>query len=60
MLLANLNADDTKPKAKPPATMIFETVFTEGVAHLSYLIGDKATGRAAVIDPRRDVARRLR
>lgn len=44
-----------KPKAKPPASMVFETVFTEGLAHLSYLIGDKATGRAAVIDPRRDV-----
>ncbi len=35
--------------------MMIETVFTEGVAHLSYLIGDRATGRAAVIDPRRDV-----
>lgn len=35
--------------------MIFETVLTEGVAQLSYLIGDKATGRAAVIDPRRDI-----
>ena len=42
-------------KSKPTMSMIFETVFTEGVAHLSYLIGDKATGRAAVIDPRRDV-----
>ena len=39
----------------PNSTMVFETVFTEGVAHLSYLIGDKATGKAAVIDPRRDV-----
>jgi len=37
------------------STMVVETVFTEGVAHLSYLIGDKATGKAAVIDPRRDV-----
>ena len=36
-------------------TMVIETVFTEGVAHLSYLIGDRATGKAAVIDPRRDV-----
>ncbi len=44
-----------KKKSKPAASMIFETVFTEGVAHLSYLIGDKATGKAAVIDPRRDV-----
>jgi hydroxyacylglutathione hydrolase len=39
----------------PNSTMVCETVFTEGVAHLSYLIGDKATGKAAVIDPRRDV-----
>jgi hydroxyacylglutathione hydrolase len=37
------------------STMVCETVFTEGVAHLSYLIGDKATGNAVVIDPRRDV-----
>ena len=37
------------------STMVMETIFTEGVAHLSYLIGDKATGKAAVIDPRRDV-----
>jgi hydroxyacylglutathione hydrolase len=37
------------------STMVVETAFTEGVAHLSYLIGDKATGKAAVIDPRRDV-----
>ena len=35
--------------------MILETVFTEGLAHLSYLIGDDAVGAAAVIDPRRDV-----
>lgn len=37
------------------STMVIETVFTEGVAHLSYLVGDRATGKAAVIDPRRDV-----
>lgn len=41
--------------AKPPASLVFERVFTPGVAHLSYLIGDRASGRAAVIDPRRDV-----
>ena len=55
LLAANLNAEDSKPASKPPSSMVFETVFTEGLAHLSYLIGDKATGRAAVIDPRRDV-----
>ena len=29
----------------PKSSMVVETVFTEGVAHLSYLIGDKATGQ---------------
>lgn len=50
-----LIADDPKPQAAPPASMIFETIFTEGLAELSYLIGDKGTGKAAVIDPRRDI-----
>jgi hydroxyacylglutathione hydrolase len=35
--------------------MILETVQTEGIAELSYLIGDDKTGTAAVIDPRADV-----
>lgn len=47
--------EQTSKPGKAAASMVFETVFTPGVAHLSYLIGDKATGRAAVIDPRRDV-----
>ncbi|HUS58338.1 MAG TPA: MBL fold metallo-hydrolase [Planctomycetota bacterium] len=32
--------------------MFFETVYTPGLAHMSYVIGD--AGKAAVIDPRRD------
>jgi hydroxyacylglutathione hydrolase len=36
-------------------TMIFERVQTQGIAQLSYLIGDDETGTAAVIDPRPDV-----
>jgi hydroxyacylglutathione hydrolase len=48
-------ADNEQAEAAPPASMIFETILTEGVAQLSYLIGDKATGMAAVIDPRRDI-----
>ena len=32
--------------------MFIEIIKTEGLAHLSYLIGDN--GQAAVIDPRRD------
>ncbi|MDZ4686615.1 MAG: MBL fold metallo-hydrolase [Planctomycetaceae bacterium] len=47
--------DGGTTKQKPSASMVVETVFTEGLAQLSYLIGDKATGKAAVIDPRRDV-----
>jgi len=35
--------------------MILETVQTEGIAALSYLIGDDSKGTAAVIDPRPDV-----
>ncbi len=42
-------------KQKPSSTMVIETVFTEGIAQLSYLVGDKATGKAVVIDPRPDV-----
>ncbi|MFW5693380.1 MAG: MBL fold metallo-hydrolase, partial [Thermoguttaceae bacterium] len=32
--------------------MFMETIYTPGVAHLSYILGDD--GQAAVIDPRRD------
>src|SRR5258708_5401578 len=39
--------------------MILETVFTEGLAHLSYLAGCDASGTAVVIDPRRDIERYL-
>jgi hydroxyacylglutathione hydrolase len=43
------------PASHPSEGVIFETVRTDGLAHLSYLIGDRSSGRAAVIDPRRDV-----
>jgi hypothetical protein len=48
------------PKRDAPASgfsdaVVLETVRTDGLAHLSYLIGDRARGHAAVIDPRRDV-----
>lgn len=36
-------------------SLIFETIHTEGIAQLSYLIGDDGPGTAAVIDPRPDV-----
>lgn len=34
---------------------VLETVLTDGIAQLSYLVGDTESGRAAVIDPRTDV-----
>jgi len=36
-------------------TLRFEQVLADGVAQLSYLVGDDSTGAAAVIDPRPDV-----
>lgn len=33
----------------------FEQILTEGIAQLSYIVGDDAVGTAAVIDPRPDV-----
>lgn len=36
-------------------SLVFEHVLTEGIAQLSYLIGDDKTGEAAIIDARPDV-----
>lgn len=36
-------------------TMVFQGVQTEGIAQLSYLVGDDGSGTAAVVDPRPDV-----
>lgn len=35
--------------------LVLDRIEAEGLAQLSYLFGDDATGLAAVIDPRRDV-----
>jgi glyoxylase-like metal-dependent hydrolase (beta-lactamase superfamily II)/rhodanese-related sulfurtransferase len=35
--------------------MIFKQFYLECLSHASYLVGDEKTGRAVVIDPRRDV-----
>jgi hydroxyacylglutathione hydrolase len=35
--------------------LIFESIHTDGIAHLSYLVGDDTAGIAAVFDPRPDV-----
>jgi hydroxyacylglutathione hydrolase len=50
---ASAEGGASAPQASDP--VIFETVRTDGLAHLSYLVGDRCHGRAAVIDPRRDV-----
>ena len=36
-------------------SLIFKTIQTDGIAELSYLIGDDDDGVAAVFDPRADV-----
>jgi hydroxyacylglutathione hydrolase len=57
LALANQHsfAEAETPMSHPSDAIVFETVRTDGLAHLSYLIGDRSLGRAAVIDPRRDV-----
>ena len=46
------NADDTH---RHSANVVLEPVRTDGLALISYFVGDKKSGTAAVIDPRRDV-----
>ncbi|OFV76429.1 hydroxyacylglutathione hydrolase [Rhodococcus erythropolis] len=36
--------------------MILEQYYIECLSHASYLISDEGTGRAIVVDPRRDIA----
>ena len=36
-------------------SLVFETIYTDGLAEISYLVGDDETGTAAVFDPRADV-----
>lgn len=35
--------------------ILFESIYTPGIAQISYIVGDAKAGIAAVIDPRRDV-----
>ena len=39
----------------PPAAVIFTQHYLACLSHASYLVGDETTGRAVVVDPRRDV-----
>ena len=36
-------------------SLVFETIYTDGLAEVSYLVGDDETGTGAVFDPRPDV-----
>src|SRR4030095_12685413 len=36
-------------------SLVFKTIQTEGIAELSYLVGDDDEGVAAIFDPRADV-----
>ena len=39
--------------------MILEQYYIEYLSHASYLIGDETSGRAIVVDPRRDITEYL-
>lgn len=39
--------------------MILEQYYIECLSHASYLVGDETTGRAIVVDPRRDISEYL-
>lgn len=40
--------------------MILEQYYLDCLSHASYLVGDAGSGRAVVVDPRRDVAQYVR
>lgn len=46
--------DPTSP-AERPSTMVFTQYYVDCLSQASYLVGDTTTGRAVVVDPRRDV-----
>lgn len=41
------------------STLFFRQYYLECLSHASYLVGDTATGRAVVVDPKRDVSEYL-
>lgn len=43
-------------EGEPVVSLIFEQIYAAGIAQLSYLIGDTASGTATVVDPRPDAA----
>jgi uncharacterized membrane protein YfcA/glyoxylase-like metal-dependent hydrolase (beta-lactamase superfamily II)/rhodanese-related sulfurtransferase len=49
----------TRPTAGRPSTLVFTQYYVDCLSQASYLVGDTSTGRAVVVDPRRDVAEYL-
>ena len=47
--------DETGNESKGPSAMIFEQFYLDCLSQASYLIGDETTGKAVVVDPRRDI-----
>ncbi len=47
-------ANETLDAPTAPA-LVFQQYYLDCLSHASYLIGDRTTGRAVVVDPRRDV-----
>src|SRR5207244_10462831 len=49
----------SRPGCRSPSATGAEVIFTQHylacLSHASYVIGDETTGRAVVVDPRRDV-----
>src|SRR5947207_1952299 len=39
----------------PPSPLVFTQYYLACLSHASYLVGDETTGRAVVVDPRRDI-----
>ncbi|HVN12535.1 MAG TPA: TSUP family transporter [Kineosporiaceae bacterium] len=47
--------ETTMSTTSPPTTMVFTQYYIDCLSQASYLVGDSSTGRAVVVDPRRDV-----
>lgn len=45
----------TSPETHMPSNMIFTQYYVDCLSQASYLVGDKASGKAVVVDPRRDI-----
>ena len=56
---AETGSDDTRPGPTEETTVIFEQHYLDCLSQASYLIGDTTSGKAVVVDPRRDIGEYL-